>query len=255
MRIDNYLYENNKFSSRTKAKEAVERGEVLVNGRAVKPSFDVSDSDTITFAEDAGIYVSNGAFKLEKALNDFDFNVLEKTVADVGASTGGFTQCLLLSGAKRVFALDVGESLLHPSLAQDERVVVLDNVNARFMTEQTFGCLLDAVVTDVSFISLTYILAPIYSVLKSDGEAVVLIKPQFECGQKNLTKNGIVKDKSVRYDVCKKILAYSESVGFGVVGLSVAPIRQGKNVEYLLHLAKGRDSTVNEGVVRDVCLK
>ena len=111
--------------------------------------------------------------------------------ADIGASTGGFTQCLLLNNVQKVYALDVGESLLHPSLFNDDRVVVIENTNARFMTEQTFGELLDGIVTDVSFISLTYILPAIYSILKQNGEGVLLIKPQFECGPKNLSKNGI----------------------------------------------------------------
>lgn len=254
MRLDNYLANENKYSSRTKAKEAVERGEVLVNGKIVKPSYDVLPTDEITITDLARGFVSNGAFKLERAFEVFDFCVKGKITADIGASTGGFTQCLLNNGANKVYAVDVGESLLHPSLLSDDRVVVYENTNARFLDENSFPTLVDVVVSDVSFISLTYILPAISKILCDTGEAVVLIKPQFECGAKALSKNGIVTDKRDRYLACKKIITFATDLGFGSVGFTNAPIKQGKNVEFLLYLRKNCISTVDEKAVLSVCV-
>ena len=254
MRIDNYLANEKKYTSRTKAKEAVERGEVLVNGKIVKPSYEICEKDVISFSDDALGFVSNGAFKLERAFEIFELNVEGKTVADIGASTGGFTQSLLNHGAARVFAVDVGESLLHPIIRDNPAVVVFDNTNARFIDENTFGCKMDVVVSDVSFISLTYILPSIYKILSADGDAVVLVKPQFECGPKALSKNGIVTDKKNRYLACKNIVKFAEGVGFGAIGFTNAPIRQGKNVEFLLHLRKYCSSLVDEKALLSVCV-
>lgn len=245
MRIDNYLVSINRFSSRTKAKEAVERGEVLVNGKAVKPSFDVCDGDSITYLDNAGMFVSNGAFKLERAFEVFSgFNVEDKVCLDIGASTGGFTQSLLLHGAKRVFAVDVGQSLLNEALANDSRVVVMDNTNARYINRNNFDECIDRIVSDVSFISLTYILPNVYSVLSDGGEAVLLIKPQFECGPKYLSKNGIVTDKRAKREVCLKIAQFSIDLGFGISGFNVAPIKKDKNAEFLIYLKKRAVGTV-----------
>lgn len=255
MRLDNYLFENKNFTSRTKAKEAVERGEVLVNGKIVKPSYDVTEKDVIALSGSAGEYVSNGAFKLLRAFEVFNFSVDGLTVADIGASTGGFTQVALKMGAKKVFALDVGESLLDEKIVTDERVVVIENTNARYMDVKTFSGEVDVVVTDVSFISLTYILQAIYGILKEGGEAVVLVKPQFECGAKFLSKNGIVLDKKVRKNVCEKIIAFAQNVGFGAIGFDYAPIREGKNVEFLLHLKKNAPSNLKQSTIEVVCNK
>lgn len=239
MRIDNYLVFINKFSSRTKAKEAVERGEVFVNGKTVKPSFEVCDDDNITYLDKAGMFVSNGAFKLERAFDVFPgFNVEDKICLDIGASTGGFTQSLLLHGAKRVFAVDVGQSLLNEALANDDRVIVMDNTNARYIKRNDFCDCIDRIVSDVSFISLTYILPSAYSVLSDGGEAVLLIKPQFECGPKYLSKNGIVVDKRARCEACLKISRFAIDIGFGVFGFNVAPIKKDKNTEFLIYLKK-----------------
>ena len=243
MRIDVYLTQTGHFESRNKAKEAVERGEVFVNGKIVKPSYEFTEGDVVTFSE-ANQFVSNGAFKLEKAFNDFDFDVKGKTVADIGASTGGFTQSLLIHGAAKVFAIDVGESLLHPSLKNDERVVPIENFNARFLDAETLGGQVDAVVSDVSFISLTYILGNISSVLKDEGKAVVLIKPQFECGKDFLSKNGIVTDKKARHNACIKVIDCAREFGLFAEGFSHAPIKEGKNIEYLLYLSKKCDNVV-----------
>ncbi len=238
MRVDQFLFDIKKFDSRTKAKEAVERGEVLVNGKKVKPSYNMNENDQIVFCDNAGIFVSNGAFKLKKAFEDFDFIVQDKIVVDIGASTGGFTQCLLMHGAKRVYAVDVGESLLHFSLSSDCRVIVMDKTNARYLNKNSFSEHIDVVVSDVSFISLSYILPAISDILDVGGQAVVLIKPQFECGKSHLSKNGIVHSEKVRSEVCNNIISFAESVNLHKLDISVAPLREGKNIEYLLHLIK-----------------
>ncbi len=241
MRIDTYLYQNNKYSSRTKASEAITRGEVFVNGKPVKKaSLEVEETDKIEIIITAQTFVSNGGYKLEKAFEDFKFSANGLTFADVGASTGGFTDCLLKHGAKKVFAIDVGESLLSCELKNDDRVVVIDNFNARNLNEQTLGELVDGVVCDVSFISLTYVLTQIHSVLKENGFAIVLIKPQFECGKKELNKNGIVTDKKARTNCVKKILDFATTIGFSPINFTNAPIKQDKNREYLLFLSKSQ---------------
>ena len=218
MRIDTYLFQNNKYSSRTKAAEAIARGEVFVNGKIVKkPSLEVEVKDIVEIVVNSQTFVSNGGYKLEKAFEDFKFSAEGLNFADVGASTGGFTDCLLKHGASKVYAIDVGESLLSNDLKQDDRVVC-----------------------DVSFISLTYVLAQIYSVLKDNGFAVVLIKPQFECGKKELNKNGIVTDKKARVNCVKKILDFAQTVGFSPINLTNAPIKLDKNREYLLFLSKSK---------------
>ena len=239
MRIDLFLQQKGYYVSRTKATEGIERGEVFVNGNAVtKPSFTVCETDKIEILTKGETFVSNGGYKLEKAFEDFKFSADEMTFADVGASTGGFTDCLLKRGASKVFAIDVGESLLSNDLKNNDRVVVIDNFNARNLTEKTLGEQVDGVVCDVSFISLTYILAQLYSVLKPQGFAVALIKPQFECGKKQLNKNGIVTDKKARVECVKKIIDFATSVGFYPSKFTTAPIKQDKNREYLIYLSK-----------------
>ncbi len=249
MRLDAYLFSLNKYVSRTKAAEAIEKGTVLVNGKAVtKPSYAVSDSDDIVITEN-NAFVSNGGYKLEKAFSDFGFSAENLVFADVGASTGGFTDCLLRHGAKKVFALDVGESQLSEKIKIDERVVIIDNFNAREMNIQTFGEALDGVTCDVSFISLTYILKPLSDVLKDYGFAVVLLKPQFECGKRELNKNGIVTNAKAKIDCALKIRNYALSVGLTPVAFTSAPIRTGKNTEYLFYLKKGSENAVTDSEI------
>ena len=182
--------------------------------------------------------MSNGGYKLEKALNDFNLSVENTVCADVGASTGGFTERLLCGGAKKVYAIDVGESQLDESLSKDERVKVIDNFNARELSAQVLGEQVDVVTADVSFISLTLVLKPISDVLKVGGIAVVLVKPQFECGKKYLNKNGIVTDEKARNQAVTNVSRFAESVGLTPVNVTNAPIKQGKNIEYLLLLKK-----------------
>ena len=233
MRADKFFAD--KFGSRTKAAEAIEKGWVLLNGKRAKPKDEVKDTDEITFLTVEERFVSNGGYKLSRALRAFSFDCNGKIFADIGASTGGFTDCLLQNGVKRVYAIDVGESLLHEDLQADERVVIMDNTNARYLSIEQFPEKIDGVVTDVSFISLRHILPPIQRILGEFGDAFVLVKPQFECENKNIGKSGIVHN-SAHAEIVEKVLAYGAENKLYPFGITNAPLRKGKNVEYVLHL-------------------
>lgn len=245
MRIDKFLAE--KYGSRTKAAEAVGCGLVKVNGKCVAPSYDVKESDVLSFNEPEEYFVSNGGYKLSKALKDFNFNVQDKIIADVGASNGGFTDCLLQRGARHVYCIDVGESQLDSRLL-GKNVTVIDNFNARNLTPTIFKTQPDGATIDVSFISLTYILKNVAGVLPEDGFIIALIKPQFECESKNVGKNGIVKDPSVRKRIIKKIYDFARECNLCVENLTTAPVKPDKNVEYLILLTKkqGRSKPFDE---------
>ena len=233
MRADKYFAE--KFGSRTKAAEAIEKGLVLVNGKAIKPKSEVSEEDLVTFLQAESAFVSNGGYKLERAIKTFHLDCVNKTFADIGASTGGFTDCLLQNGAAKVYAIDVGESLLHTQLQNDSRVITMDNTNARYLKKKDFSENIDGVVTDVSFISLRLIFPVIKEILSPNGFAVVLIKPQFECENKNIGKSGIVSP-SAHAGIVEKVLQYANESGLYPYGIVNAPIRKGKNIEYVLHV-------------------
>ncbi|MBR5439649.1 MAG: TlyA family RNA methyltransferase [Clostridia bacterium] len=242
MRIDNYLYQIGKYSSRTKASEAVLKGDVLYQGKPCKPSKEVEDLSLVTFVTANSKYVSNGGYKLEKVLNEYKIDLNGKIFVDIGASNGGFTDCLLQNGVKLVYAVDVGKTQLEQVLLDDNRVVVLDNTNARHLTKQQFSNEIDGVTCDVSFISATYILPAIADILAPNGTAVLLIKPQFEVGKEHLTKSGIVLNKKDRLRAINKIYEFAISCGLTPKYVTPAPIRQGKNIEYLIVLKK--DNTV-----------
>lgn len=236
MRLDSYLANKKYFDSRSKAQDAIKLGVVKLNGKFPKSSDNVTDEDKIEIINAERLFISNGGKKLEKALSEFNVSVENKTFIDVGASTGGFTDCLLRRGVKSVIALDVGESLLHPSIASDKRVKVIDNFNAKNLCKETVGELLDGAVIDVSFISLTYILSGVKSVLKEGGDIFALIKPQFECGPRAINKNGIVKYHGDRFTAIKNINLYSKKIGLSAINLTNAPIVDGKNIEYIIWL-------------------
>lgn len=236
MRLDSYLVENGFYTSRAKASQAIERGEVTVGHKIKKASYEVKDGDDV-IVEVQQKFVSMGGYKLEKALDDFKIDVFGLTFADVGASTGGFTDCLLQRGAKKVFAIDVGENQLDKSLVCD-KVVILDKLNAREMTEQNLGEKVDGAVIDCSFISLKLLLGSVKELLKENGFIVALIKPQFECGKKSLSKKGIVLDEKTRLLACESVKEYAILCGMEVVGLTNSPTRTGKNCEYLIYLKK-----------------
>ena len=233
MRADKFLAE--KFGSRTKAAEAIEKGLVLIGGKPIKPKTELSDTDEIVFIKAEEQFVSNGGYKLEKGIKGFHFDCKDKIFADIGASTGGFTDCLLQRGAAKVYAIDVGESLLHESLLGNEKIVQMENTNARYLTKEDFPDTLDGVVTDVSFISLRLIFPVIKAILKGDGHAFALIKPQFECENKHIGKSGILAP-SAHADIVKKVLGYLNENGLHAHGITNAPVRKGKNIEYILYI-------------------
>ena len=232
MRADKFFAE--KYGSRTKAAEAIEKGLVLINGKQIKPKTEVEEKDVVTFVEAEETFVSNGGYKLERAVKRFELDCKDKVFVDIGASTGGFTDCLLQNGAKRVYAIDVGESLLHPNLVGDKRIVSMENTNARYLVKKDFFEEINGVVTDVSFISLRLIFPVIKEILQEEGWAVVLIKPQFECENKHIGKSGIVTP-SAHADIVKKVLGYMLECGLYPFGITNAPVRKGKNIEYVLY--------------------
>ena len=243
MRLDALLCNEGVFSSRTKASQAIAEGKVLYNGKPTKPSIDVNDLKNVTVLDKKDAFVSNGGYKLQKAFDDFGFLPTGLTFADIGASNGGFTDCLLKSGAVKVYAVDVGETQLEKCLIEDDRVVVVDNTNARFLDESVLGEKVDGVSVDVSFISVTYILSGIKNVLKPNGVAFILIKPQFECGKEYLGNSGIVKSVNARISAIKKVYEACKNLGLYACDITVAPLREKKNVEYVLMLKNDDIST------------
>lgn len=241
MRIDVYLCESGLCQSRTEAKSFILEGGVTVSGKIVrKPSLDIDPSiDTVEIDKSSKKYVSRGGLKLEGALSKFGISPLGKLCIDVGASSGGFTDCLLQKGAKAVYAVDSGSGQLNESLRQDKRVICIENYNARYMNPSDFEDLFDLAVMDVSFISATYIIPSLYNCLKVGADYILLIKPQFEVGRGGLSKGGIVKDEGLRRSAVEKVTECALSVGFKLIGVTVSPIKGGDgNIEFLAHLKK-----------------
>lgn len=244
-RLDVLLVKKNLAESREKAKAVIMAGNVFVDGQR-------EDKAGSTFAPDVKIevrghtlpYVSRGGLKLEKALAGFDVDVRGKVCTDVGASTGGFTDCMLQNGAKKVFAIDVGRGQLDWKLRNDPRVVCMEKTNIRYVTPEDIGEPVDFSSVDVSFISLTKVLVPIRNYLTADGEVVALIKPQFEAGREKVGKKGVVREKSTHVEVIHKIMDYAVSVGFDLCALDFSPIKGPEgNIEYLIHLKKSSGET------------
>lgn len=239
MRIDVYLFENGICKSRTASARLIETGGVFVNGKTVlKPSFEIRENDEVSVAkEKQPKYVGRGGLKLERAIEVFRIDLSGKVCVDVGASTGGFTDCMIQNGAEKVYAVDVGTNQLDEKLRNDRRVVSLEQTDIReFSLEQPA----DFIGADASFISQKLILPHIFRLLKYGGEAVVLIKPQFEVGKKSLlSKKGVVKDKRLREKTAEEIKEFAKQCGFAVKGTEISPITGGDgNVEYLLFLRK-----------------
>lgn len=239
MRLDVYLAEKKICASRTAAARLIDEGGVSVNGKtAKKPSLDVSDEDEISVAEEMQLkYVGRGGLKLERAVEVFGLELSGKICVDIGASTGGFTDCMLQNGAAKVYAVDVGTNQLAEKLRNDKRVISLENTDIRDFFPDIQA---DFIGADVSFISLKLILPHIFRMLKSGGKAVVLIKPQFEVGKRNLlTKKGVVRDEKLRVRIVDELKNFAEQCGFECIGTEISPITGGDgNVEYLLGLRK-----------------
>lgn len=240
-RIDVLLVELGFYESREKAKAAVMAGLVLVNTERVeKVGTKISRDSTITVKGAVHPYVSRGGLKLEKAIRFFDIKFGSKTMIDIGASTGGFTDCALKNGAVRVYAVDVGYNQLDWSLRNDERVEVMERTNFRYMTlEQLNGVQPQIATIDVSFISLKLILPPLMEILSVGGEVMALIKPQFEAGRDKVGKSGVVRDSAVHIDVLTSVLSFARGLGFQLLGVTYSPITGGEgNIEFLAYWTK-----------------
>ncbi len=245
MRLDVYLTEKGLCKSRAAAQSLIKSGGVSLNGRVcTKSSSEVSEGDSVEIVGERLKYVGRGGLKLEKALTAFGIDLRGKLCLDIGASTGGFTDCMLQNGAEKVFAVDVGKDQLDEKLLSDNRVVSLEQTDIRNFAFADFGIEgADFIGTDVSFISLKLILPHIYRLLKSGGSAAVLIKPQFEVGGMgkiaSLSKHGVVRDEKVRTAVVNEVTEFAKQCGFGIIGTEISPITGGSgNVEYLLGLMK-----------------
>ena len=239
-RLDVLLVSRGLAESREKAKTMIMEGIVFVNGQR-------EDKAGASFAADAPIevrgqtlrYVSRGGLKLEKAMTHFGVTLAGKVCMDVGASTGGFTDCMLQNGAVKVFSVDVGRGQLAWKLRNDERVVCMEKTNIRYVTPEDIGVPVEFSSIDVSFISLTKVLLPVREILTDHGEIVCLIKPQFEAGREKVGKKGVVREPETHLEVIGKVMDYAKELGFGRKHLEFSPIKGPEgNIEYLLHLEK-----------------
>ncbi len=240
LRLDELLTEKKLFESRTKAQAAIIAGLILVDNQKVeKPGIKVEETAQIRVLGDACPYVSRGGLKLEKALADFKVDVNGLTAADIGAGTGGFTDCLLKHGAKKVYAIDVGYGQLDWKLRNDKRVAVMERKNARDLKAGDLDEKADLAVMDVSFISVLKILPAIRDILKEGGDVITLVKPQFEAGRGEVPRGGVVRNASTRRKVIDNIMSGSKDLGYEVLGETTSPIT-GKdgNIEYFLRLRR-----------------
>ena len=240
-RLDVLLVEQGFAASREKAKAIIMSGNVFVNGQRedkAGTTFDPAKS-TIEVKGHTLKYVSRGGLKLEKAIAQFTITLEGKVCMDIGASTGGFTDCMLQNGATKVYSVDVGHGQLAWSLRNDERVVCMEKTNFRYLTRDDIQDDLDFASVDVSFISLSKILLPARKILKDHGQMVCLIKPQFEAGKDKVGKKGVVREQSVHQEVIEKIYTLADILGFQVLGLEYSPIKGPEgNIEYLIHIEK-----------------
>ncbi|MCQ2362465.1 MAG: TlyA family RNA methyltransferase [Acidaminococcaceae bacterium] len=257
IRLDVLLVNRGLFETRSRAQAEIMAGNVLVDEVKIdKPGTPTKEGVTIRILGSKIPYVSRGGLKLAKALEVFPISVENKVVADIGASTGGFTDCALQNGAKKVFAVDVGYGQLAWKLRQDERVVNLERTNVRFLKVEDLGELVDVVTIDVAFISLSLVLPAVYKIVKDNGFIIALIKPQFEAGKENVGKNGVVKDAAVHRQVIQKVIQEARETGFSVQGLDYSPIKGPEgNIEYLLYLDKNGQDNFADGEIEKIVEK
>ena len=239
-RLDVALFELGLVESREKAKALIMAGQVYVNGqKSLKAGDNIKPDDKIEVRGEKMPFVSRGGYKLDKAMKSFELSLDGKICMDVGASTGGFTDCMLMNGAVKVYSIDVGYGQLAWKLRSDERVVNLERTNFRYVTREQVPDEIDFSSVDVSFISLKLILPVLYSLLKADGEAVCLVKPQFEAGREKIGKKGVVRDKAVHLEVIDNCIGYARESGFKIKGLDFSPVKGPEgNIEYLLYITK-----------------
>lgn len=247
-RLDVLLVKEGHATSREKAKAILMSGIVYVDGQKEDKAGTMFDPEKVKIEVRGQTlrYVSRGGLKLEKALLVFPIDLKEKVCLDIGASTGGFTDCMLQNGAAKVYAVDVGHGQLDWKLRNDSRVVCMEKTNFRYMQPDGLGQQVDFASCDVSFISLTKILGPAYSMIKEKGQMVCLIKPQFEAGREKVGKKGVVTDVGVHAEVVEKIMRFAAETGFCILGLDYSPIKGPEgNIEYLLYMLKetGKEQT------------
>lgn len=249
-RLDVAVFEQGYAPSREKAKAIIMAGIVYVNNQKVdKAGFELKEGDVLEVRGKTLQYVSRGGLKLEKAMQEFPITLEGKVCMDVGASTGGFTDCMLQNGAVKVYSVDVGYGQLAWKLRTDERVVNLERTNFRYATREQIPDEIDFASVDVSFISLKHILPNLNTLLASDGQAVCLIKPQFEAGKEKVGKKGVVRDLNVHLEVVENVINLAVENGFSVMGLQFSPIKGPEgNIEYLIYLNKSSTPIVSENV-------
>ncbi len=257
MRADLYLYTNGHTKSRQAAKAMIEGGNILIDGKKVsKPSLEIDDNaEHAVEIINKPKFVSRGGEKLDFALDKFNISVSDLNCIDIGASTGGFTDCLLQRGAGSVYAVDSGHSQLNSEIESNEKVVSIEKYNAKFMEKEDFPLEFDIAVMDVSFISQTLIHTGIYKVLKSDGTLISLIKPQFECGKNALNSQGIVKKTSYHIQAISKVIDSALIAGFSCLGIVRSPIEGGSgNVEFLAYFKKSSapENHVTENIIKNI---
>ena len=247
-RLDVLLVQRGHAASREKAKAVIMAGCVYVNGQKEDKAGSMFDcAAEIEVRGNTLRYVSRGGLKLEKAMKNFGVELEGKVCMDVGASTGGFTDCMLQNGAVKVYSVDVGHGQLDWKLRNDERVVCMEKTNIRYVTPEDIGDALNFASVDVSFISLTKVLGPAKELLKDGGQMVCLIKPQFEAGKDKVGKKGVVRDPAVHKEVIERVILFAKSIGFGILHLDYSPIKGPEgNIEYLVHIVKDAEAESQE---------
>lgn len=246
-RLDVILVQEGYAASREKAKAIIMAGDVFVDGQREDKAGTAFDLSKIKLEVRGNTlpYVSRGGLKLEKAIKQFDLILTDKICMDIGASTGGFTDCMLQNGAKKVYSVDVGHGQLDWKLRNDKKVVCMEKTNFRYMVPGDIEDVLEFASVDVSFISLTKILLPARALLQNSGEMVCLIKPQFEAGKEKVGKKGVVKDPKVHEEVIGKVIDFAYLIGFDILHLDFSPIKGPEgNIEYLVHLRKNAEKAV-----------
>ena len=250
IRLDVAVLEAGYAPSREKAKAIIMAGQVYVNNQKVdKAGTEIKKDDVLEVRGKTLKYVSRGGLKLEKAMQCFPISLSGKICMDVGASTGGFTDCMLMNGAVKVYSVDVGYGQLAWKSRCDERVVNLERTNFRYVTDEQIKDKIDFASVDVSFISLMHILPNLSKLTADDAEAVCLIKPQFEAGKEKVGKKGVVRDKAVHAEVVQKVIGLAIQNGFSVCGLDFSPVKGPEgNIEYLIYLKKSNDPVVEQDI-------
>lgn len=253
MRLDVYLAESGTVKSRTRALELIKAGLVTVNGKSIsKASFEVDETDEVVVDRSEHEYVSRAALKLKYASEMFGISFKGLVAADLGSSTGGFCQVMLEDGISEVYAVDIGHGQLHPSVAANKKVHVLEGVNARYLDADVLTKKVDIVTSDLSFISQTLVLESIARILNPGGMYIGLIKPQFEAGRGNIGKHGLVKDKRVHADVIERVVTAAAAYGFECVNLTASPILGGDGNREFLARYEYKDSVRNTIGRRDI---